>query len=94
MSKTITKKLEDNTEKLGEVIEDNKYLRRECNKLHDRLTRLETNQLNNNVILTELVEQPWEDYKITKQRVIDTIVAALKPSEGDKCIGSSESGQY
>ena len=75
MGKTITKKLEDNTEKLGEVIEENKYLRRECNKLHDRLTRLETNQLNNNVILTGLVEQPWEDYKITKQRVINTIAA-------------------
>ena len=86
ISKTITKKIEDNTEKLGEVIEKNKYLRRECNKLHDRLTRLEANQLNNNVILTGLAEQPWEDYKITKQRVIDAIMATLKTGEGDKAL--------
>ena len=68
---------------MEEIIEENKYLKTECSKLQDRLTRLETNQLNNNVILTGLVEQPWENYKITKQRVLDTICAALKPSEGE-----------
>ena len=86
ISRTITKKLQNNSGKLGEVIEGNKFLRQECSKLQDRLTRLETNQLNNNVILTGLSEQPWEDYKITKQRVIDTIAASLKPSEGENAL--------
>ena len=76
-------KIENNTEKLKEIIEENKHLQRECSKLQDRLTRLETNQLNNNVILTGLTEKPWKNYKIRKQRVLDTICATLKPSEGE-----------
>ena len=36
------------------------------------------------MILTGLTEQPWENYKVTKQRVMDTITAALGPSEEDK----------
>ena len=35
------------------------------------------------VVLTGLAEQPWENYKITKQRVLDNICAVLKPSEGE-----------
>ena len=66
-------KIENNTEKLDEIIEENKHLKREYSKLQDRLTRLETNQINNNVILIGLDEKPWENYKITEQRVLDHI---------------------
>ena len=63
----ITCKIENNAEKLDKLMEENTQLRSECGKLQDRLTRLEMNQLNNNVILMGLAEQPWENYKITKQ---------------------------
>ena len=79
----ITCKIENNAEKLDKLMEENTHLKRECGKVQNRLTRLEMNQLNSDVILMGLAEQPWENYKITKQRVIDTIAATLWPIEGD-----------
>ena len=70
VNQILAKKMDTNTKKLGEIMEENRLLHRECNKLQEHLSKFESIWLNNNVILTGLSEQPWEDYKITKQRVL------------------------
>ena len=42
-------------------------LRKTNVELQDRLMRIETMQLNNNVMLTGIQEQQWEKFEITKQ---------------------------
>ena len=67
---------------MQQVINENVVLRQENQNLKDRLDRLETAQLSNNVIITGIPEQQWESYTLTKQRVYDTI-AALKGTSND-----------
>ena len=38
---------------------------------------METAQLEKNVIIASIQEGPWEDFKVTRQRVHDTIAASL-----------------
>ena len=52
--------------------------------MKERLTQIESNQLKNNVIITSILEQQWETYNSTKQRVQDTIVIALKSSNDEE----------
>ena len=39
--------------------------------------QIELAQLGNNIIISGMQEQPWENCDTTKERVIDTIVAAM-----------------
>ena len=55
-------------------------LRKENNGLKDHLDQIEMNQFGNNVIITGILEQAWESYTHTKQRVIDTIAASISSS--------------
>ena len=45
--------------------------------MKEHLTQIELAQLENNVIISGMQEQPWETYDTTKERIIDTIVAAM-----------------
>ena len=49
----------------------------ENDELKERLTQIELAQLGNNVIISGMHKQPWENYDTTKERVIDTKVAAM-----------------
>ena len=77
MTDKLMGKIDHNSSKLAEVAEENKYLRKENIALKDRLIKIELNQLRNNVIITGMQEQPWENYETTKERVYDTIAAAM-----------------
>ena len=58
-------------------MEENKLLRKENKDLKERLTKIELAQLGINVIISGMQEQRWESYSTTKDRVYDTITAAM-----------------
>ena len=85
----INEKVEVNAIDIQKLVAENKYLRVECDGLRSRLSKIETSQLSNNVIVTGIPEQTWEPYECTKQRVYDTIssaIAATDPSKEDSAL--------
>ena len=66
-----------NTENINSVLKENKTLKRENDKLKERISQIEKSQLENNVMISGQPEQPWESYELTKERVLDTIAASL-----------------
>ena len=86
LSNAVEQKIEHTNQRLEQVLKQNTSLKKTNIELQDHLTRIETTQLNNNVMLTGIHEQQWEKFEITKQRVIDVIAEALKPSEGENAI--------
>ena len=74
----IRSKVVKDTLDLQNVINENKLLCKENSSLKERMSRMESAQLCNNVIITGIPEQQWEPYEVTKQRVKDTIITSLK----------------
>ena len=84
-SAEIKKSVIKNSLDIAAVLNENKLLRKENDELKDRISRIESTQLCNNVILTGIPEQQWEPYETTKQRVFDTIASAhTNTSEEDR----------
>ena len=79
---TVETRIGASNEKLEQVLQENRSLKKSNMALQERLSRIEATQLDNNVILTGIQEQQWERYEITHQRVIDIIAEAIKPIEG------------
>ena len=77
MANKLMEKIDHNSSKLAEVAKENKQLHKENIALKDRIVKIELNQLRNNVIIMGMQEQCWENYKTTKERVYDTIAAAM-----------------
>ena len=73
-------KINDNEQKIKNLIDENKLIRRDNVKLKERLVKLEKQQLDNNVLITGQPEEAWESYERTKQIVLDTMTTALKPT--------------
>ena len=73
----LTSKLEVNSSKLNQVLEENRILKQENVSLKDRLDKLESAQLNNNVIINRIPKQQWEPYHVTKQWVYDMIASSI-----------------
>ena len=85
----INEKVEVNVTDIKKLVTENKHLRVECDGLKDRLSKLEISQLSNNIMVTGMLEQTWEPYECTKQRVYDTISSAISasdPSEKDTAL--------
>ena len=61
----INEKVEVNATDIKKLVTENKHLRVECDGLKDRLSKIETSQLSNNVIVTGIPEQTWEPYECT-----------------------------
>ena len=78
---TVARKMEATNDKLEQVLKENILLKRSNTVLQERLSRLESTHLDNNVILMGIQEQQWEKFEIMRQRVIDVIYKALKPTE-------------
>ena len=76
---TVERKSEASNEKLEQVLKENISLKKSNSVLQECLSRIESTQLDNNVILTGIQEQQWKKFEITQQRVIDVIAEALKP---------------
>ena len=77
MTDKLMEKIDHNASKLAEVAEENNQLHKENIALKDRIVKIELNQLGNNVIITGMQEQCWENYETTKERVYDTIAATM-----------------
>ena len=73
----LTSQILCNTERLNTCLAENKILKKANETLKECLTQIELAQLENNVIISGMQEQPWETYDTTKERVIDMIVAAM-----------------
>ena len=73
----LTLKIEENTANIKAYIRENKRLSKENIELKDRLTKIELSQIGNNVIISSMQEQSWENYATTKERVCDIIVATM-----------------
>ena len=80
----INEKVEVNAIGIQKLVAENKYLRLECDGLRSRLSKIETSQLSNNVIVTGIPEQTWELYECTKQRIYNTISSAIAASDPSK----------
>ena len=73
----LSKRIEENSANIKAYISENKRLARESTELKERLTKIELSHLGNNVIISGMQEQARENYATTKERVYDTIVAAI-----------------
>ena len=73
---TFLHQINKNNMKVQQVLNENMELKQENQNLKERLDKLESLQLLNNVIITGIPEQQWESYTLTKQRVYDMIMAS------------------
>ena len=62
----LSRKIESNAKQLTSITVENKSLRKENKELRDRLTKLESVQLRNNIIITCIQEGRFEPYHTTK----------------------------
>ena len=74
---TLTSKIHENTEKILSIAAENVKLKKENTELRDRLSSIETQQLQNNIIINGVAETKWGPYEVTKTRVYETIASAL-----------------
>ena len=63
-------------------------MKRENEKLKERMVKLEKLQLENNVLISGQPEETWETYERTKKIVLDTISSALSSTVNEAEIGS------
>ena len=71
------------------VLEENKELKRENEELKDRISKIESAQLSNNMIVTGIPEQPFETCDKTKQCMYGIIAEAVRnldPTNADAVI--------
>ena len=73
----ITVKIETNKVKISQIINENVNLHKENIALQERVSKLESAQLTNNIIISGILEQPFKTYEKTKQRIYDTFASAI-----------------
>ena len=59
----INEKVEVNATDIQKLVTENTHLRVECDGLKVRLSKIESSQLSNNVIVMGIPEQTWEPYE-------------------------------
>ena len=67
--------------KIEWLLDENVELRRENTELRERVSKIETFQLSNNIIMTGIPEQPFKTYEKTKQRIYDTFASAIQAAD-------------
>ena len=77
----LSRKIESNAKQLTGITVRNKSLRKENKELQDRLTKLESVQLSNNIIITGIQEGPFEPYHTTKLRVQEMIASTIDSAD-------------
>ena len=63
----VSSQIETSNSSINAMWEENKILKQQYSLLNDRLNKIETNQLSNNIIITGVPEDPWETYSSTQQ---------------------------
>ena len=76
LKNTFSYQINESNTKVQQMLNEIMELRQENQNLKERLDKLESLQLLNNVIITGIPEQQWESYTLIKQRVFDTIMAS------------------
>ena len=67
ITQKVSSQIETNNSSINAILEENKILKWQYSLLNNRLNKIETNQLSNNVIITGVPEEPWETYSSTQQ---------------------------
>ena len=78
--KFLTERIDNNALKIKSIMDENKVLKRENEKLKERMCKLEKLQLENNVLISGQPEEAWETYDRTKKIVFDMITSSLSSS--------------
>ena len=86
IAEKLNQKIEVNTGKISQVIHENKLLRRENASLKERISKIESNQVRNNIIISGIPEGKWETYDTTVARIYDTIATAFSSSNIDRAL--------
>ena len=67
LNRQFKEDIQENKESIKRIVNENILLKKENTALKERLSKIEQNQLKNNVIITGTPEQQWETYNTTKQ---------------------------
>ena len=68
ITQKVSSQIETSNSSINAILGENKILKQQHSLLNDRLNKIETNQLSNNII-TGVPEEPWETYSSTQQQV-------------------------
>ena len=61
----LNSKIDINTEKVSQMINENKQLCKENISLRERIMKIESDQVKNNIIISGIPESKWEPYETT-----------------------------
>ena len=67
MTQKVSSQIETSNSSINAILEENKILKQQYGLLNDRLNKIETNQLTNNIIIKRVLQEPWETYSSTQQ---------------------------
>ena len=99
----LVTKIESNLLQLMNIALENQNLHKENKELWDRLTKVESTQLSNNIIITGIQQGPFEPYHTTKLGVYEMITttndsgdkqADLETAKKVEITGCSRVGKY
>ena len=79
-----TNRIEKNSQDIRSLLDEYKILKHENISLKERISKIELNQLTNNVIITGVPKQQWEPYEVTKQHVLDTVATSIRSKSDDE----------
>ena len=86
IAEKLNDKIEVNAGKISQVIQENKLLHRENATLKERISKIESNQVRNNIIISGIPEGKWETYDTTVSRIYDTIASAFSSGDIDQAM--------
>ena len=84
IKKFLTEKIDNNAQNIQSIMDENKILKRENDKLKERMSKLEKVHLENNILISGQPEEAWESNDRTKEIVLDTIIASQSPSQREE----------
>ena len=90
IAEKLSLKIDANTEKISQVINENQLLCRENASLKERITKIESNQVRNNIIISGIPEGKWEPYDTTVARMYDTIATAFSSGDIDQALDEAK----
>ena len=76
-TESLSTKIEANSTNINQLLEENRRLQQENSDLRERISKIEMVQLNNNIIINGMPEQPWEPYEVTKERITEVIASSM-----------------
>ena len=69
--------MEKTNSQILDCLEENRLLWKENQELKERLNKIELTHIGNNVIISEMQEQPWKGYTMTKESMYETIASVM-----------------